>query len=170
MDFFGINDLSHDIYEKIPLEEIIETNSSIYILNNENTISLLDNNIINSLPKNIQEEKKINDKKKYNLKLFICFCGKIYRSKENLILHYKNIHLGKKPYKCEFCNCSFSHRNGKSYHVRKFHTKIFPYKCPFIESKIFFYFLIFNLVCKCEFPSKSSLRYHLRTKHDTINK
>ena len=138
MDFFGINNLSHDIYEKIPLEEIIETNSSIYIFNNENSLSLIDNNIINSLPKNIEEENKINDKKKYNLKLFICFCGKIYRSKENLILHYKNIHLGKKPYKCEFCNCLFSHRNGKLYHVRKFHTKIFPYKCPFKDSKIFF--------------------------------
>lgn len=146
MDFFGINDLSHDIYEKIPFEEIIETHSSIYILNNENTISLLDNNIINSLPKNIQEEKKINDKKKYNLKLFICFCGKIYRSKENLILHFKNIHLGKKPYKCEFCNCSFSHRNGKLYHVRKFHTKIFPYKCPFKDCKLnFFNFFFFSV-------------------------
>ena len=146
MDFFGINDLKHDIYEKIPFEEIIETNSSVYIINNEGS-SIIEKNIFNSLPNNLyEEEKKINDKKKYNLKLFICFCGKIYRSKENLTLHYKNIHLGKKPYKCEFCNCCFSHRNGKSYHVRKFHTKIFPYKCPFNESKnIFFINFIFSL-------------------------
>ena len=139
MDFFGINNLSHDIYEKIPLEEIIETNSSLYIINKENSLSNIDYSIINSLQKNLyEEEKKENNKKKYNLKLFICFCGKIYRSKENLILHYKNIHLGKKPYKCEFCDCCFSHRNGKSYHVRKFHTKVFPYKCPFNESKLKF--------------------------------
>ncbi len=143
MDFFGINDLKYDIYEKNPFEEIIETNSSLYKLNNE-TFSIIENNFINSLPKNLcEEELKSNNKKKYNLKLFICFCGKIYRSKENLILHYKNIHLGKKPYKCEFCNCSFSHRNGKSYHVRKFHTKIFPYKCPFNESNIFFLYFFY---------------------------
>ncbi len=169
MDFFGINDLKYDIYEKIPLEEIIETNNSIYLYNNENS-SIIDNLFINSLPKHLyDEEQKCNDKKKYNLKLFICFCGKIYKAKENLILHYKNIHLGKKPYKCEFCDCCFSHRNGKSYHVRKFHTKIFPYKCPFNESKIYF-FISFLIVCKCEFPSKSSLKYHLRTKHNSINK
>ena len=29
MDFFGINDLKYDIYEKIPLEEIIKTNIPI---------------------------------------------------------------------------------------------------------------------------------------------
>ena len=145
MDFFGINDLSHNIYEKEPLEEIIETNSSMYIIK-ENSLFFIENNITNSLSQDLcEEEKKENQKKKYNLKMFICFCGKIYRSKENLILHYKNIHLGKKPYKCEFCNCYFSHRNGKSYHVRKFHTKIFPYKCPFHESKFINFYKFISL-------------------------
>ena len=81
------------------------------------------------------KKKDKKDKCKYNLKIFICYCGKIYRSKENVSLHYQNIHLKKKPYKCDFNNCEFSHRNGKTYHVRKFHTKIFPYICPFKESK-----------------------------------
>ena len=81
------------------------------------------------------KKKDKKDKCKYNLKIFICYCGKIYRSKENVSLHYQNIHLKKKPYKCDFCGCEFSHRNGKTYHVRKFHTKIFPYICPFKESK-----------------------------------
>jgi uncharacterized Zn-finger protein len=40
-------------------------------------------------------------------------CGKIYKSKENLVLHIKNIHLKLKPYRCRFCDSSFSHRNGK---------------------------------------------------------
>jgi hypothetical protein len=39
-------------------------------------------------------------------------CEKIYRSKENLTLHIKNIHLNLKPYKCSFCSSTFSHRNG----------------------------------------------------------
>jgi hypothetical protein len=40
-------------------------------------------------------------------------CEKVYKSKENLTLHYKNIHLREKPYSCKFCNSLFSHRNGK---------------------------------------------------------
>lgn len=39
-------------------------------------------------------------------------CEKVYKSKENLTLHYKNIHLREKPYSCKFCNSQFSHRNG----------------------------------------------------------
>jgi hypothetical protein len=39
-------------------------------------------------------------------------CQKVYKSKENLTLHIKNIHLNLKPYKCRFCNMTFSHRNG----------------------------------------------------------
>lgn len=41
-------------------------------------------------------------------------CNKIYKSKENLILHFKNIHLKQKPYSCRFCKSLFSHRNGKN--------------------------------------------------------
>jgi hypothetical protein len=52
---------------------------------------------------------------KISIKYFKCEvqgCGKIYKSKENLTLHIKNIHLNLKPYKCRFCNSLFSHRNG----------------------------------------------------------
>jgi hypothetical protein len=39
-------------------------------------------------------------------------CIKVYKSKENLTLHYKNIHLKEKPYSCKYCSAVFSHRNG----------------------------------------------------------
>jgi uncharacterized Zn-finger protein len=40
-------------------------------------------------------------------------CEKVYKSRENLVLHIKNIHMKLKPYRCRFCDGSFSHRNGK---------------------------------------------------------
>ena len=81
-------------------------------------------------------QKKNSSHHKINLKIFICFCGKTYKSKENIILHIKNIHLDEKPYSCEFCHTGFSHRNGKNYHMRKFHTKFLPYICKFNQCKI----------------------------------
>ena len=135
MEFFGIDNLLNENYEKIPFEENL---SDSFFLEYETTNSILEKKISNNKKredKNFLKKKDKKDKCKYNLKIFICYCGKIYRSKENVSLHYQNIHLKKKPYKCDFCGCEFSHRNGKTYHVRKFHTKIFPYICPFKESK-----------------------------------
>lgn len=65
-------------------------------------------------------------------------CDKVYKSKENLTLHVKNIHLKEKPYGCKYCSALFSHRNGKTYHERKFHTKYLPHKCN-IDGKYFFF-------------------------------
>ena len=48
-------------------------------------------------------------------KFFKCLeptCNKLYKSKENLNLHTKNIHEGIKPYQCKYCPIRFSHRNG----------------------------------------------------------
>lgn len=39
-------------------------------------------------------------------------CSKIFKTKENLNLHIKNIHLKIKPYSCAYCPAVFSHRNG----------------------------------------------------------
>jgi hypothetical protein len=68
--------------------------------------------------------KSHENPKNYLERVFKCVeinCGKVYKSKENLVLHIKNIHMNIKPYKCKFCNNSFSHRNGKLYHERRFH-------------------------------------------------
>lgn len=54
---------------------------------------------------------KLNCNKK--VKSFACTeCFKVYKSKENLTLHFKNIHLKQKPYSCKYCSAVFSHRNG----------------------------------------------------------
>lgn len=66
-----------------------------------------------------------------NFKCHFTQCDKSYRSKENLTLHIKNIHMGIKPYKCRMCESVFSHRNGKSYHEKSFHFNLHPYYCTF---------------------------------------
>lgn len=61
------------------------------------------------------EEANEKDGIKEKLKLYKCTfesCMKAYKSKENLTLHFKNIHLKEKPYTCKFCKATFSHRNG----------------------------------------------------------
>ena len=103
---------------------------------------------------NITYPSKPPRKRKKIFHIFICNeCYKVYNSKENMLLHYKNIHLKQKPYQCSYCSAGFSHRNGKIYHERKFHTKVFPYVCPYIDK------------CNQTFPTKSSLKYHLKSKH-----
>ena len=95
-------------------------------------------------------------------KFFKCLdekCNKLYKSKEYLNLHIKNIHEGIKPYKCQYCSLEFSHRNGKilfykgkTYYVRKFHINYIPHKCNLVN-------------CTRAFASKSALTYHLTNQH-----
>lgn len=69
---------------------------------------------------NANEEKK-SEKKTLKSKLHYCpigNCKKNYKSKENLKLHIANFHENRKPYKCSFCDYTFSHRNGKDFFLK----------------------------------------------------
>jgi len=60
----------------------------------------------------IEEENNSNEKinASSNSRCFPCTydkCIKIYKSKENLVLHVKNIHLKEKPYQCRYCSAVF---------------------------------------------------------------
>ena len=107
------------------------------------------NFVLDSIKNDQNKKNKIkncySDKKTY-----ICECGKKFSTKENKKLHYINVHLNKKPYRCDYCFYEFSHRNGKKYHERVFHTFIFPYNCK---------------DCLMSFASNSALNYHIKTKH-----
>ena len=104
----------------------------------------------------ISRNSKLNNLHKINKvtairpKAFKCECGKIFSTEENQRLHYINIHLNEKPYRCSFCGEGFSHRNGKIYHERVYHTFIFPYPCK---------------ECNNAFASKSAMIYHMKSKH-----
>lgn len=108
------------------------------------------------IPSKPQEEINYIVDRTENKKRYKCGyenCCKSYKSKENLILHYKNKHLSLKPYQCDYCSMSFSHRNGKIYHERKVHTLIFPHQCSFPG-------------CDMKFASKSALTYHSKHQHN----
>lgn len=91
-------------------------------------------------------KKKFKNKKRFDKHILTHFylnvykceydnCHKEYKSRENLTLHVKNIHLNIKPYSCIYCFRGFSHRNGKIYHERRFHKNQMSYECsckPFI--------------------------------------
>ena len=126
-------------------------------ITNNNLYNYINNNqeIISSKNFPIIEGKQYIIIKHNSKKIFCCKypnCNCIYRSKENLVLHFRNKHLMEKPYHCKYCNACFSHRNGKTYHERKEHTKIFPHKCIFQN-------------CQMKFASKSALNYHLKHRH-----
>ena len=126
--------------------------------NNKNDQKSKNENILNVKNKNqnnINEGIEFKTIIKNMEKFYLCNykgCSNLYRSKENLVLHYKNKHLKEKPYRCSYCKATFSHRNGKTYHERKVHTLIFPHKCSFLN-------------CDMKFASKSALNYHLKHQH-----
>lgn len=135
-------EIYHSFNEDQPNEiKIEETLNNVFMSNADDISPSIDNNKENQASRKQSFEettfgnsydgtiKQKPKAKKSSLKLFICLCGKLYKSRENQMLHYKNIHLHVKPYKCSFCDSKFSHRNGKTYHERKFHTRILPYVC-----------------------------------------
>lgn len=151
-----------------PKREICEDalNQVKKIQANEKDIDMTGEDIVhernNSL--NNAEDSFLKKKKKQNFVCNVTGCEKVYRSKENLNLHIKNIHEKIKPYKCKFCESTFSHRNGilqnifkffylfsigKTYHERKFHINFLPYNCT-IPSKNVIY-SIFRLRTELRF-------------------
>ena len=144
---FNSNDINNN---NKPKERKIEN-----VLNDKKNINKKPEIKNKSSPSSINEGIKFKTMIKNMEKFYMCNykdCQNLYRSKENLVLHYKNKHLKEKPYHCSFCKATFSHRNGKTYHERKAHTLIFPHKCTFQN-------------CDMKFASKSALNYHLKHQH-----
>jgi uncharacterized C2H2 Zn-finger protein len=168
---------SHDMHQKDNKQDSINTIIHIYdniIIDNPLLLEQSDTSykcIFGDIPQNGNED---HIKKKIRTKSFNCEvngCGKIYRSKENLSLHIKNIHLNLKPYRCRFCSSTFTHRNGiywfklgKTYHERKLHINYLPYKCNF-DGIMFFY-----IDCNLAFASKSALCAHVNSVHLLIRR
>jgi hypothetical protein len=158
-DHSGMDDHSYSV-------DVYHSNSFSNMMNNDSFSSYCSNDAMScfsetvgiSVPNilgNETSDKSINisfdnynqEKKSKQKRTFGCpdrDCGKVYKSKENLTLHYRNIHLKEKPYSCKYCSAEFSHRNGKinfnlgkTYHERKFHTNYLPHICE-IDGKLFY--------------------------------
>jgi hypothetical protein len=146
LEINGCSDSMHNTYRD-------DSSNIVYMddIEDENGIKC----IFESCGKQIKTKQELEEHVSEHMKirLFRCEypgCEKAYKSRENMTLHFKNIHLKQKPYKCRFCAANFSHRNGKyklfnlgkTYHERKFHINYLPYKCN-IES--IFYQIILRL-------------------------
>jgi hypothetical protein len=148
-DKLGLLDkLDRDMYDPwSSFDSIQQSNSFCCFTNGESFSSCLSNDnlscysdctsvltptIVLEKDTNISFDNCTESKSSKKFRTFACTskgCTKVYKSKENLTLHFKNIHLKEKPYSCKYCDAVFSHRNGKTYHERKFHTKYLPHKC-----------------------------------------
>lgn len=82
---------------------------------------------------NISSEKKVMTKKKiiriseYEHQQFSCLnnCGRKYKYRQSMMLHFK-FECGKEPqFKCDFCNKKFAHRGSLRNHVGLIHKVIF---------------------------------------------
>ena len=80
-----------------------------------------ESNKIENQPKIRFKVRKIEKYQRKQNILFICSCFKVFKSRENLKLHYKNCHEFIKPYECSICDKKFANRSGKMYHEKTIH-------------------------------------------------
>lgn len=91
------------------------------------------NNVSNNIEGSCQTEPILNNTTR-KIRKFKCEfpeCDKVYRSKENLVLHIDNKHLGKKPFECIFCQERYASRNTRATHEREVHYELYSYPCPY---------------------------------------
>ena len=65
--------------------------------------------------------------------------------------HFKSVHEGEKPFKCEKCEATFTKRHTLDLHVKSFHDGIKPFMCN---------------ICSYCFPQKSDLKKHIKQVHE----
>lgn len=87
---------------------------------------------------------------------FAChLCPSTFFFKQNRDRHINEVHLGKRPHKCEFpgCNGAFKNRSGLKQHVRTVHEKARPFKCD---------------KCDSTFGQRNHLTQHVLVVHDKV--
>ena len=77
-------------------------------------------------------------------------CSYAGRTSSQLYSHVRQHHTGESPYKCEYCNESFTQLNTLVYHTRRIHTGERPFSCDFEG-------------CGLSFIMKGQLDIHRRT-------
>nr|XP_014099552.1 zinc finger protein 761 isoform X1 [Bactrocera oleae] len=98
-----------------------------------------------NIAENIEQVRSVLSPK---ISSFKCLkCNKSYKTHYSVLRHHKQVHVGIRPYKCQYCTASFKHTTNLTYHMAK-HTGIRNFKCN---------------ICSKAFVHKSELTLHMRT-------
>lgn len=87
---------------------------------------------------------------------FACsLCTSTFFFKQNRDRHINEVHLGKRPHKCEHPGCegAFKNRSGLKQHVRTVHEKARPFKCE---------------QCDSAFGQRNHLTQHILVVHNKV--
>lgn len=74
-------------------------------------------------------------------------CKKVYKHRQSLLRHVREIHGAQDEFRCELCGKEFARREYWQKHIQLVHKKIRPFVCP---------------QCKARFGVKSNLKTHLK--------
>lgn len=87
---------------------------------------------------------------------FACdLCSSTFFFKQNRDRHVNEVHLGRRPHKCEYPGCegAFKNRSGLKQHVRTVHEKARPFKCN---------------QCDSAFGQRNHLTQHVLVVHEKV--
>ena len=86
-------------------------------------ICYLDFRTVKNLKDHIKESHGETSRKRYD-KYKLCYiCKASFTSERQITDHFVSVHEGKKPFKCEVCGISVSHKNFLKRHVSRVHEE-----------------------------------------------
>ena len=82
--------------------------------------------------------------------MYVIIVIQIFFLNVNLNKHIESVHDGKKAFKCNICDASFSQKGNLNVHIDSVHEEMKPFKCK---------------ICDASFSRKATLKRHIESVH-----